>query len=62
VIEIKLAPLLLSEFNEGKEEFKPLRILVANELFEKKIKVYMSRPITKPSWEDVTLDSKTEGF
>jgi len=38
VIEIKLAPLLLNEFNEGEEEFKPVGLLVAKEIFKKKTK------------------------
>lgn len=56
VIKIKLAPLLLNEFNEGKEEFKLLELLVTKELFMDKTKLYMPRSIPKPPSEDVTID------
>jgi hypothetical protein len=54
VIKIKLAHLLLNEFNEGKVEFKQLGLLVSKELLKKKTKVYMPRPIPKPPWEVVS--------
>jgi hypothetical protein len=56
VIKIKLTHLPLNEVNEGKEEFKPLEILVPKEPFNEKTKLYMSRPVPKPPWEDVTID------
>jgi len=48
VIKIKLAHLLLNDFNEGKEEFKPLELLVPKEPFTENTKLYMPRPIPKP--------------
>jgi len=48
VYGIKFASLPLNEFNEGKEEFKPLEILVTKEPFMDKTKLYMPRPIPKP--------------
>jgi hypothetical protein len=52
VIKIKLTRLPL---NEGKEEVKPLGLLVPRELFKKKTKLYMPRPILKPPWEVVSM-------
>ena len=43
-MKIKLVHLPL---NEGKEEFKPLGILVANELFKDKTKLYMPLKVRK---------------
>jgi hypothetical protein len=51
VTEIKLTLLLLNEFNERKEEFKPLKLLVTKEQFKEKTKLYMPRPVPKPPWE-----------
>jgi len=41
------------EFNEGKEESHPLGLLVTKEQLKDKTKLYILRPIRKPSWEDV---------
>jgi len=56
VIKIKLTPLPLNQFNQGKEEFKSLGFLADKELFLDKTKLYMPRAIPKPPWEDVTSD------
>jgi len=55
VIKIKVAPLLLNEFNDGKVESKLLGLSLAEEPFKDKTNLYMPRPIPKP-WEDVTID------
>lgn len=56
VIEIKLAPLLLNEFNKGKDECKSLELLVTKEPLKHTSKLCMSRPIPKPPWEVVSMD------
>jgi len=56
VIEIKLAPQPLNEFNDGKVEFKLLGISLAKESFKDKTKLHMSRLVPKPPWEDVIIN------
>ena len=56
VIKIKLAHLLLNDFNEGKEQFKPLKLLVPKEPFKENTKLYMPRPIPKPPWKVISMD------
>jgi len=55
-IKIKLAPLPINEYNEVTKEFKSFDVLVTKEIFKEKTKLYMSRPVPKPPWEDVTID------
>jgi len=56
VIKIKLAPLLLNEFNEGKKKFKPLELLVTKELFKDKTKSCLLRLVPKSPFENVGTD------
>jgi hypothetical protein len=56
LIKINLAPLLLNEFNEGKEEFKSLDILVTKEPLKDTSKLCMCHPIPKPPWKVISMD------
>ena len=56
VIKIKMAPLLLNEFNEGKKKFKPLELLVTKELFKDKTKSCLLRLVPKSPFENVGTD------
>jgi len=55
VIEIKLAPLPLNEFNDRKDEYKLLGLSIAKEQFKDKTKLCLLRPIPKPPWEVVII-------
>jgi len=56
VIEIKVPPLPLNEFNDGKEEFKLLGLSLAKKPFKDKTKLCLIRPVPKPPWENVGTD------
>jgi hypothetical protein len=56
VIEIKLAPLPVNKFNDGKEEFKLLGLSFAKKPFKDKTKLCLLRPVPKPPWEKFGSD------
>jgi hypothetical protein len=56
VIEIKLAPLQLNEFNDRKVEIKLLGLSLGKKPFKDKEKLCLLRPIPKPPWENVGTD------
>jgi len=56
VIEIKLAPLPLNKFNDGKEEFKLLGLSFIKKPFKDKTKLFLLRLVPKPPWENVGTD------
>jgi len=62
VIKIKLAPLLLNEFNDGKVEFKLLGLSLAKEPFKDNTKLCLFRPVPKPPWENVATDLSLDYF
>lgn len=55
VIEIKLAPLPVNEFNDGEEVFKLLGLSLTMEPFKDKTKSCLLRPVPKPPWENVIV-------
>jgi hypothetical protein len=55
VIEIKLAPLPVNEFNDGEEVFKLLGLSLTKEPFKDKTKSCLLRPVPRPPWENVIV-------
>jgi len=56
VIEIKLTPQSLNEFNDGKEKFKLLGLSLAKETFKDKTKLCLLCLVPKPPWENDGTD------
>jgi len=53
VIKIKMAPLLLNEFNDGKVKFKQLWTFTRKGTIKDNTKLCLLRPVPKPSLENV---------